>query len=449
MPRGAQRLLLGVALCCLLLGTAEPLAAQCGVYNTIFPLPYALKEAVYPFTIPFSNLVQMTRWDGEPGACGPGGCRGRACPGTECARLCCPIGPEGRLWGRADYLLWWTPGARVPALVVTGPNDGSVPDQTLFGDRAYNDDTRHQYRFHLGYWLGDCRRWAIQSDWLDLGQNTTEYAASSAEFPILARPFRDVLRDQDSVQLIGFPNFAEGSVNARMTESFHSVGVHLRRNLLCHATAGGSGCEGDGGRLDLIGGYRYYKLQDSVTIWDDITLIQGQGGHQAGTRFNSYDAFRARNEFHGAELGLIAQRYRGRWSVEAAARLAIGGSREVVTIDGQTTITVPNQAPVTHTGGLLALDDTNIGTHRNNSVAVIPHFNVELGYQLTTRTRVYMGYDFLLWTRVKRAGDHIDTQVNTSYMPPPSPTGPAVPAFAANSADFWAQGFNLGCELRF
>ena len=440
MAAGVKRLLLGAAFCGLLLGVTDATFAQGEIYNTVLPVPQALKEAVYPFTMPFTNLVKMTRWNWD--TCEPD------C--LDCQRACCPCGPDGNFWARADYLLWTTAGARVPALVSSGATSDPVPNTiTLFGDGKYTDDIRHQYRFRLGHWFGDCRRWAIQADWLDLGQNSSEYSASSTGDPILARPFYDVLREMDAVQLIAYPGEAEGSVNARVSNRFYAVGAGLRRNLLCRASCCGD-CDTDGARLDLIGGYRHYHLRDSVGVTENITLTAGSGGHPAGTVFDVRDSFESRNEFHGGEIGLVLQRFRGRWSFEAMAKLAMGGCRQTVTINGQTIITEPNVASVTHTGGLLALEDTNIDTYRRDGFAVIPQFGFEVGYQLTDHSRVYAGYDFLLWTGVKRAGDHIDTNVNTSYMPPAtSPGGTAVPAFAWQNADFWAQGLNFGYEIRF
>ncbi len=492
MNAGTHRLLRGAAFGCLLFLTINQVPAQDQSYSTVRPISGELKAAVYPFTMPFTNLVQMTRWnwDDRSGVCGPGGCGDAACMEGACAKPCCPCGPAGRFWARADYLLWWSRGAGVPPLVTTGsPNDpvpgalGQPNTEILFGGRTYNGDARHQYRFQFGYWLGDCRRWAIQADWLDLGQSNANFSASSEGSPILTRPFYDVLRQLEAVEIIAYPGVAEGQVDARVSNSFHSAGANLRRNLRCCFSECGScetSCETKTSctdalscwRLDLIGGYRHYSLEDGVTLREQITLLEGQGGHVAGTRFDVRDSFRSRNEFHGGEIGLIAQRFRGRWSFEFLAKLAMGNNRQVVTIDGQTIIHVPGQmqlahgggprgfAPansvvpantqVTHRGGLLALENTNIGVYERNDFALIPQFGFEVGYQLTQCSRVYMGYDLLLWWNVKRAGNHIDPRVNTSFMPPQiAPGGEPLPEFAWRSTDFWAQGLNLGWETRF
>ena len=463
MAVGTHRLLLGAACCCLILGSSGTLGAHERGYSTIQPVHENLKAAVYPFTMPFTNLVEMTRWNWEGhAACGPGGCGDAACAHAGCARLCCPCGPDGRFWARADYLVWWTRGGHVPALVTTGSPTDPVPGaldqpntQILFGDRAFNGGARSGYRIQLGSWLGDCRRWAVQGDWFDLGQRTARFSEASAGAPLLARPFFDVLRQLEAVHMIAFPEFAEGDIDARVSTGFHSAGANLRRNLYCHfsdlgATEGGQVTLGAGNppcrRLDLFAGYRHYALNDRVTVRTHSTVDD--------TQFDIRDSFRSRNEFHGGEIGLIAERFHGRWSLELLAKLAMGNNRQTVTIDGETAIRVPGQDGVfhfaSHPGGLLALPNTNMGTHERDRFALIPQFGFELGYQLTHRSRVYMGYDVVLWWHVARAGDHIDTRVNTAFIPPPEPTqAPALPEFAWDNTTFWAQGLNFGWEFRY
>lgn len=459
MASATQRLLLGAAFFCSLLGATDTALAQSRAYNTIQPVPTPLREAVYPFFLPFSYLYQMTQndWGGGPGICGLGGCGDPSCTKPACTRPCCPCGPDGRFWARADYLIWTMRGGRVPALVTTGsPNDdrpgalGEAHTETLFGDRTYNGGIRHHYRFQLGYWLSECRRWGIQADWLDVGQSTADFSETSPGSPLLARPFFDV-REVEAAQLIAYPGFATGQVDARVSSSFHTVGAGVRRNLICgYADCGtADGCavsELPCGRIDLIAGYRHYALHDRVAVHTQSTLLQGV---PEGTQFAIRDSFRSYNEFNGAEIGLITQRFRGRWSFEFLAKLAMGTNRQLVSIEGQTMIVEPNDTEATQAGGLLALRNTNIGTYKRKDFALIPQFNFEIGYQLTSRSRLYVGYDLLLWWHVKRAGDHIDTRVNTSYMPPPNPGGDPLPEFTWHSSDFWAQGFNLGCELRF
>jgi hypothetical protein len=75
---------------------------------------------------------------------------------------------------------------------------------------------------------------------------------------------------------------------------------------------------------------------------------------------------------------------------------------------------------------------------------------VRLGAQVTERMRAFVGYNFLYWSNVARAGEQIDLRVNPNQIAPPQPlNGPALPAFTPRRSDYWVQGISLGLELRF
>ena len=164
-----------------------------------------------------------------------------------------------------------------------------------------------------------------------------------------------------------------------------------------------------------------------------------------GTTFNIYDDFRTRNEFYGGELGLIGTKYKGRWSLEGMVKVALGNNRSKVSIDGATTSAVPGQTPNTLPGGLLALP-SNIGTYSRNDFAAIPQFSLKVGYQWNCHLRTFVGYDFLYWNTVSRAGDQIDLRVDTNQLPPGSAGD--YQEFTYRDTTFWAQGISGGVELR-
>src|ERR1022692_2583343 len=84
------------------------------------------------------------------GAGGQASCRpdwGKAC--APCGPTSC--GPDGMFWARADYLLWWTKGSRVPPLVTTSPaaSGGIIGPGTtvLFGGSSLDSDPSSGVRF--------------------------------------------------------------------------------------------------------------------------------------------------------------------------------------------------------------------------------------------------------------------------------------------------------------
>ena len=114
-------------------------------------------------------------------------------------------------------------------------------------------------------------------------------------------------------------------------------------------------------------------------------------------------------------------------------------------IDGSTVTTLPDGRSGTFVGGLLA-QQTNMGRQEENRFAVIPEFDLTVGWNLTPRLRATLGYTFIYWNNVLRAGDQIDS--NLSQLPPEPPTGAR--AGCADEVDgLLAQGLLAGLDFSF
>jgi hypothetical protein len=75
---------------------------------------------------------------------------------------------------------------------------------------------------------------------------------------------------------------------------------------------------------------------------------------------------------------------------------------------------------------------------------------LQVGYQVTSCLRAYVGYDFLFWNDVVRPGSQIDTTVNPNLLPPAIPGGPSRPAPRINdTVDLCVHGVSFGLEFRF
>jgi len=164
------------------------------------------------------------------------------------------------------------------------------------------------------------------------------------------------------------------------------------------------------------------------------------------------DRFRTRNWFNGAELGVVGKRHWCGWSLEAAMKLALGGTHSEVVIDGSTTTTVPlpgggTDVAVTRSG--LLAQQTNSGTFEEDEFSVIPELTVMLGYDLTPRLRALFGYTFMYWSRVARPGDQIDTELNLTQLGPGGLVGNPRPRFRWVYDDLWAQGLNFALDYHF
>ncbi len=69
-----------------------------------------------------------------------------------CTEFCgTPVcSPPGRFWARADYLMWWTSGMKLPPLVATGTVDNPT---ILYGNSTVDNGGRSGYRTTFGMWM--------------------------------------------------------------------------------------------------------------------------------------------------------------------------------------------------------------------------------------------------------------------------------------------------------
>ena len=371
--------------------------------------------------------------------------------GSRCgdvSELCGPWWqlPPGNLEVRGEYLLWWGKGDHVPALVTTSPAGtprtaaGVLGGNTsiLLGDTDLNKEARSGVRVTLDYWIGADYTMAIEASYVGLGSESETYQAQSEGTPILARPYYNVSTNQQDSGLIAFPGVQTGSVNVADTTDFQSTEILLRYNWFRQC----------GARLDFLAGYRYMKLGDDLQINESGISTDPQSVVPVGTRLDLSDRFQTLNQFNGADLGVLAQWHRCRWSLDVLLKMALGSTSSRVTIDGVTQITAPGQAAATYSGAFLA-QKTNIGQYEQNTFTVIPEIGTTVGYDLTSQVRLTAGYSLLYWSSVARPGEQIDTHLNPTQFPPGTLVGAPQPQFQFATSGFWAQGLNLGLDFRF
>lgn len=385
-----------------------------------------------------------------------------ACANGDCEDFCgMPLcSPPGRYWLRADYLMWWTSGTQLPPLVTNG---ALSPTTTIFyGNETIANDVRSGVRTTIGMWLDPCHVWNLEFDYLTLGERANNFSMGSNGSQAIYRPFFDVQTNAQSQEAVSVSGVVAGTVSVDAKEYFQSAGVLVSYHL-CGGDMCGGACDSCGDacgstcadacdvpklyccRTDLLAGFRYYGLSDSIGIHEDLTQLTAPNA-----LIDVRDNFSARNEFFGSEIGLRNQIYRGRWSLEILTKIAIGNTHQTVDINGQTTVTVPGQGTNVYDAGVLAVG-SNSGTYHRDVFTVIPQLGLELGYQVNCHWRAYAGYNLMYWGSVLRSAEQIDLNVDPRNFPPTDPQNPGLPfpAFPGRASSFWAHGVNLGTEFRF
>ena len=393
----------------------------------------------------------------------------QAIPHDPVATLVLPVGPPEAWWVDVEYLHWWIKGMKNTPPLVTTSNDadlgriGETSTRVLFPTAALFQAPGSGGRIRFGHWWNADHTQGIAADLWGLNGPSERFAVSSAGTPLIARPFFDSSSGSQNAEVVAIsaaPSTRSGGVSIDSDSDLYSGGVVWRWQLGVLRPSRARPCRnapasfqflprGDI-RLDFTCGYRYARLQERLSIFENVTL-------SSDDRFDVEDHFRTTNDFNGAEIGLLYTHHHCRWSFEFRPRIAFGGVRQRTQINGNTRSTPSGGTPINESGGLLALAGTNIGTFTRDEFSILPQVDARFGYRIMDRLTLTLGYSFLYWMRVARPGEQIDFRVNPNYfpssspfVPPPTPPlGPRDPRPLFADAAFWAQGLNLGLEYRF
>jgi hypothetical protein len=360
--------------------------------------------------------------------------------------------PQGRHWVDVEALLWWMRPANLPPLITASP-PGTPPGLVgvpgtpglvmVFGGSPVNGNPVAGGRVTTGLWLDCNQTCGVEAYIFELAGQAAHASAGSPG--LVGRPFFNALKGHPDSELVAFPGILNGQVQAGAASgNLLGAGALARHNLCC-------GCDCWCGqpasyRLDALAGYRYLAMSDRVDVGENLTsTLLAPGAPPVGTNIIVSDSFHTSNQFHGLDLGLSGTLCRNAWTLTGTARVAFGGTIERADINGATTVTMPGFPPMTSPGGLLALS-SNSGNHTRDVFGVVPEARIQLGYQVNPRVRVHVGYTFLFWSQIIRAGDQIDTVVNPALLPPVIPgVGPLRPAFSFQGTNSGPRESTWGC----
>jgi hypothetical protein len=374
-------------------------------------------------------------------------------------------GPPGWIWGSAEYLVWWSAGMDLPPLVTTSPLGTPREDAGVLGEPGteilYGGDdiltgSRSGLRLRLGFWFDPMYQVGLQGDYFELQNKSAKFEASgdTAGHPIIARPFFNInprvpvtnVFDppaREDSGLVSFPDELTGTIRVNAKTELQSLGLHLRGLL---AAEGFSVAQANWySRADIVAGYRYMRLAESLGITEDFTSLNPV----TRSSFYIYDEFSTANEFHGFDIGAVWRGGWQKWSLELTGKTALGNVHQTVAINGTTAITQPNGPTADYDRGFLALP-SNSGRYSRDRFAVIPELGVNLGFMVLPRWRASFGYTVIFWGPVVRPGDQIDRDINPDQLPPPIVplAGPLRPAFEYEDVNYWVHGLTFGLEGR-
>jgi hypothetical protein len=354
---------------------------------------------------------------------------------------------DGRFYGRADYLLWWTKDAPNQVPLVTRGFVGNPGTEILLGGKDIDFGAQHGARLTLGYWLTDDRGWGVEASGFYLPTVSERQTVSSpdANGVHLRVPFINPNTGQESSSPLSASSLADGFFAGDATQRVTSRLWGAEGNVVVGLANPGAW------RVDLLGGVRYLNLSEGFSFRTSTPdLPPGPV-----TVFQTRDVFDATNDFYGGQVGLRGRYDAGRFMADATLKVAVGAMRQHVDVGGTfRTNYFTGSAVQTFAGGLFA-QPTNIGSHRRDVFAVVPEIGVNAGFKLTNWASIVVGYSFLYASNVARPGNQIDRVINPSQSGaidltnPATLVGPARPGFKFEGSDFWAHGLNAGLAFSF
>ena len=351
-----------------------------------------------------------------------------------------------RMQLRIEAATFWPEGQNLPQLVTTRrpANDpatdgliGRTDTTNLFGGSEVLGAATQGIRGELGTYFDDCRSHGILLRFFDVGSNSLSYNSTPTSEPVVMRPFFSTANNAQSTIAVNYPNSTSGSLNANISSDMYGGDILFRKLVLRDCA----------GRLEFLAGYQTARLADSLLINSTTTALTNTPA-PAGTISQLTDRFTTTNRFNGMALGLSGiLRERG-WSLSGLVKLGLGNMERSVSIDGNSTITVPGIGGSTNTtaNGLLARN-TNDGNYVMSTFIVSPETNITLGYRLTRRLEATVGYSYLGLPKVARVANQLDPQLASNLSNPP--TGASTPSFSLRESNFSLHSLDYGLQWRY
>jgi hypothetical protein len=377
------------------------------------------------------------------GGCSSGGCSSKSCDSVGGRERIMSCGLGNMLgWGEVEALLWWAPHTNTPPLVVQG-GATQFPQTVLLGgpDSPLGGEMIPGLRGNFGFWLDDCQSIGAGGRVFGLFGSDSTQTYTSDGTSSLGVPFLDVFQAQQGQLLQGAQIIAQGSQGLGVDTG--SISVDTDTDFIAAEAYGRFLLARSGtSRADLIGGYTFARLDDSLGLRS--RSVNGITDNiPDGTVTETLDQFGTSNTFHGGHIGFTTDITRGRWTFSTLGKVSIGNMSQETQVAGRTVITPPlNGGPqLTDNNGILTYG-SNDGTLQREVFTFIPEAGAKLRYCLTPKVKFNVGYTFIFFPDVAMAGSLIDPVVDTRQNEP-------FPRSRIGRDTYYLHGLDLGLSYQF
>lgn len=372
---------------------------------------------------------------------------------------------SGRTWGRVESLLWWAEDRDSPALITSNSNFATRPvtsdasTTTLFGgEDGIESGLMVGNRIDFGSYLDSDHSYGIGGRIYGLWNGgDTVSVTSNGNGPSYGVPFFDVAAVPPLGPGLGVAigtfgllpigqDLGGGQVvtgNVTATSELDFIGSEVYGRALMARTADF--------RVDLIGGYTFHSLDDSILLSGRSTLNNTVAANLVPQNIYDFrDAFEAENTFHGGQIGFETQVVKGRFMFSSLTKVHLGNMNQRVRLSG-------NSRYETNGGGTISSNDRgllvqgNDGLYERDVFTFAPEANIKLGYRVCKCATVNVGYSLMMWSDVALAGNHIDNRIDSTRTEAGlnDATRTNVPSFEFDTDSFFMHGLDLGLTFNY
>jgi hypothetical protein len=350
-----------------------------------------------------------------------------------------------RMWVEVDYLMWFIkPVCLKPATLTTGSPADPVPGalgqpntNVVMGDHKFEFGPLSGFRPTLGLWLDPDKTVGLEANGFLLQQGFAKIVFDSTNgSPATYIPFQNPQNVQQAL-----PFSTPGVVNGYAMAVGNSWLWGTEFDLVTGFTANRGELTFRG---DMLFGARYLDLRDKVNLFNEQALV----AEPSTSAFGAAE-FTTHNQFYGGQIGMRCGLDCGRWSVIYQTNVALGETHQVSQVTGSPLLGEQGNSPLLMPGPVLALASNTIRQSADR-ITLVPEVSFKLRYRCADWMNINLGYSCLYWNKVLCPGDQMDNHLNVTELPGEGPrSGPPAPAPLFVHTDFFAQGYNVGVEIRY
>jgi hypothetical protein len=358
----------------------------------------------------------------------------------------------GNWWDGDELLIWWPKAQPLPPLVTGSrgalPVLGASTTSVLVGSHTMTTQDIAGYRLVHGWSLNEDDTVGFEGRYFFTGTRTLSQAITDLgndRVRAFGLPFINALTGREDVVNLARPGLSSALTTVSVSNRVQGAEANLIANLYAST----------GIKVHAIAGYRFFQVNEGLRVESQWLQYPTAASSNLQTLGMIADQIDGHNEFHGGQVGLMADLNRGIFYIEMTGKAAIGTNFEMVRREGVTDLITANYPiPLLQSfhGGVYS-QGTNMGQFTRPVFAVVPEAIFKAGLKLGDRGRIFIGYNFLFLSNAVRPGDQIDRTLNPTQIPFLSHgvpfAGPERPQATFVQSSFWTQGLTIGFETRF